>query len=105
MVIEEFYALIDEMDLENTDDREKLIKHVSALHTIIQKQNESILEFRNNYIRLENTIRAVEGRVEYYSTYKRLCEIILERINTSPIRALWFLYSVRKKITEFNKES
>lgn len=96
--------LDNELNIDETTNHDKLKETISMLQGTIKRQNQMILEFKNNYIRLENNIKLFESKVEYYSTYKKLCEIILDKTNKNPISAMWFLRSVRKKIEEFKKQ-
>lgn len=104
MKYDEIFLPDDKVNIDENTNPEELKEFISILQGIIKKQNEVIVEFKNSYIRLENNMKLIESKVEYYSAYKKLCEIILDKTSKGPISALWFLHSVRKKIEEFNKE-
>lgn len=100
MVLKEVQNKINKLG-EGKEDAEKL---VISLYEIIETQNKIIYELKNNYIRLENSIGLCENKIEQNEAYKRLCNLILNKIGTNPISALWFLYSIKKKIEEYNKK-
>lgn len=105
MNLDEVYSTIKEVNLDDEHmNKEDLKKLVLMLYTLIKKQNEVIFEFRNSCIRLENMIRAIENKLKQYDVYKNLCHTILDKINTNIISALWFLHSVKKKITNFKSD-
>lgn len=99
------FPLDYEVNIDEYKNPEELKDLITMLQGIIKRQNQVILELKNSYIRLENNIKLIESNVEYYSIYKKLCEIILDKTNKNLISALWFLRSIRKKLEAFNKEN
>lgn len=100
MILEEIQQFIDHIDNGEVD-KEGVLMLTNALCDIIKTQNKIILELRNNYIRLENSMTLFEKNIEQNEAYKKLCNLILNKIDTNPITALWFLYSVKKKIAQY----
>ena len=104
METSEIYKFIENIEKkEEQIDNKDLKKLISALYNIIKKQNEVIFEFRNRYIKLENCTTILEDKVKTYSSYKKLCDIILSKTETNPLSALWFLYTLKRKVKHINK--
>lgn len=105
MTLKELYAIIEDTNLRSEMANEEDFKNLlTALYSIVKKQNEVIFEFRNHFVRLNNCIDALEKKQHECSIYKKLCNIILDKIDKNPVSALWFLYSVRKKISQIEKD-
>lgn len=104
MILSETYGFIDNINMEIKDmDKEELKATIERLVSVTKEQNNTIIDVQNNYIRLFNNYNLIQDKIENYNAYKRLCETILTKIDANPISALWFLYSVKRKIANFEK--
>lgn len=105
MDLEELYNKIENIDINDKMSKEELKELICLMHSIINEQNDIINEFKNKYIRLENNLELIEDKVQRVEVYKKLCDIILNKISINPISSWWFLYNLKKKILDYNDKS
>ena len=97
MTLEQIYESIEKMN------EKELRRLIFLLCNTINTQNDIVFDFKNKYIRLENNLNMIEDKLEKCKVYKSFCNDILDKIEGNPITAWWFLHSLKKKITQYDK--
>lgn len=103
MELKELYKPLKEVSIGEDTDVEDLKKMVMILNEIINKQYQIIIDYKNINIRLKNKLVFVEDRLKESENYNKLLNIILEKVKGNPIKAWHFIYSLKKKISQYNK--
>lgn len=104
MSMDDLYESLEHIIITENMNNEELKKLVLLLYGILKKQNELIYDFKNNYIKIDNKLKDLETKLEECKTYKKLCEMILDKIGGNPINSWWFLYQLKKKLLKYNEQ-
>lgn len=96
---------LNKVSNENGEFTAEDIKKLSdSLAEIVKLQNESLLEIKNENIRIENRIKYIETEVEKSRVYKNIVDTMLQKINRSPIYALIYFYRIKKNVEKLMNE-